>query len=171
MTGDQLLILNHVILHGLFFALIATGYIFLVMATLSPRVWGYQDYPKAIKQKVAPQTRKERALAWIVGLPWLLFVSGFPVLSTYMLKTQLAGEMSFVVAFLNILVLFLLFDISDLVILDWFIISKITPGFVVIPGTEVNDYKDFSHHYKGHVWGTIGLIVLSLVLATVVSFL
>lgn len=170
-TSDQLLILNHVILHGLFFALIATGYIFLVMVTVGPRVWGYQDYPKAIKQKVPPQTKKERALAWIIGLPWFLFVSGFPVLSTYMLKIELAGEMPFVIGFLNIFVLFLLFDISDLIILDWFIISKITPGFVIIPGTEANDYKNLSYHYKGHVWGTIGLIVLSLLLATIVSFL
>jgi len=141
------------------------------MATLGPRVWGYQDYPEAIKQKVPPQTKKERALAWVIGLPWFLFVSVFPVLSTYMLKTELVGQMPFVTAFLNIFVLFLLVDISDLVILDWLIISKITPRFVIIPGTEANDYKDLSYHYKGHVWGTIGLIALSLVLATVVSFL
>lgn len=171
MTSDQLLILNHLILHGLFFTLIAAGYIFVVMVTVSPRVWGYQDYPEAIKRKVPPQTKNERVLAGIIGLPWFLFALGFPVLSTYMLKTELAGEMPFVIAFLNIFVLLLLFDISDLVILDWLIISKITPRFVIIPGTEANDYKDFSHHYKGHVWGTIGLTVLSVVLAIIVSFL
>jgi hypothetical protein len=170
MASEQVLILTHIISHGLFFAFIATGYLLIIMIAFGPRVWGLQDYPKAIKEKVPPQTRKEKALAVIIGLPWLLFVLGFPLVSTYMLRTQLSGEISFVAAFLSVFVLLFLFNISDLVILDWLIISRITPRFVIIPGTEVKDYKDLSQHYKGHVWGTIGLILLSSIFAAIASF-
>ncbi len=61
---------------------------------------------------------------------------------------------------------------ADLVILDWLIVGTITPDFVIIPGTEHmrdREYKDFRlYHAKGHVWGTIGMAVVSLVIASVV---
>ena len=141
------------------------------MITMSPRVWGYRDYPEIVKQKVPPQTKKEKALAAIVGLPWFIFVLGFPIVSTYMLKSNLGGEISFFKAFLNIYVLFSFATIGDLVILDWLIISKITPRFVIIPGTEVRDYKDFSHHYKGHAKAAILFIPLSLIIAAIVLYI
>ncbi|MHA2295951.1 MAG: hypothetical protein ACXAEU_03560 [Candidatus Hodarchaeales archaeon] len=165
------MILTQIILHGLFYAIIGTGYLFLFMITFNPRVWGYQDYPEAIKDKIPPQTRRERALAGIVGLPWFVFIIGFPFISTYTLKTQLEGEMPFEIAFLNIFVMVFIFFISDLVILDWIIISKITPQFVIIPGTEVEDYKDFSHHYKAHAKASIPLILICVVFAAIVVFM
>ncbi len=61
--------------------------------------------------------------------------------------------------------------VCDLVILDWLIISKITPRFVIIPGTEVRDYKDFSHHYKGHAKAAILVIPLCLIIAAVVVYI
>ena len=95
------MIWNHVLIHGLFYAVIGTGYLFLTMITFSPRIWGYQDYPEAIKEKVPPQTREERTLAGIVGLPWFIFIFGFPLVSTYLLKSKLSGEIPFELAFLN----------------------------------------------------------------------
>jgi hypothetical protein len=162
---------THVILHGLFYAFICTGYLFLFMITFSPRVWGYQDYPEVIKKKVPPQTRQERLLAGIVSVPWFIFTLGYPLVSTYMLRLQLGGEIPFELAFLNIFVLFLFFTFGDLVILDWLLISKITPRFVIIPGTEVEDYKDFLHHYKAHAIATIPLILLCVVFAAIVVFI
>ena len=123
------MLLNHIIKHGLFYAVIVNSYLFILMITMSSRIWGYKDYPEVVKQKIPPQTRKEKALAAIVGLPWFPFVLGFPIVSTYMLKSNLGGEISFFKAFLNIFVLFSLATVGDLVILDWLIISKITPKF------------------------------------------
>lgn len=140
------------------------------MITFSPRIWGYQDYSDAIKEKVPLQTRKERTIAGLVSLPWLIFVLGFPLLSTYMLKAELGGEIPFEIAFLNLAILLFFTFAGDLVILDWLVISKITPGFVIIPGTETDDYKDFSHHYKGHVLATIPLLAMCFIFAAVVVF-
>lgn len=165
------MLLSHIIKHGLFYTAIFNGYLFILMTTMSPRVWGYRDYPEVVKQKVPPQTKKEKALAIIVGLPWLIFVLGFPVVSTYMLKSNLESEISFFEAFLNIYALISLAAVGDLVILDWLIISKITPRFVIIPGTEVRDYKDFSHHYKGHAKAAILVIPLCLIIAAIVVYI
>jgi hypothetical protein len=165
------MVMTHLMTHGLFYGVFATGYLFLIMITISPRVWGYHDYPDNIKKKVPAQTKKEKTLAWIVGLPWLIFVPGFPVFSTFALKAKLGGEISFSTAVLNALVLFFVATLGDLVLLDWIIVSKITPKFVIIPGTVKEDYKDFSHHYKAHAKATVPIILLCLIIAGIVSFL
>jgi hypothetical protein len=54
MVGEQALVLTHVISYGFFFAFITTGYLLIIMIAFSPRVWGLQDYPKAIREKVPP---------------------------------------------------------------------------------------------------------------------
>jgi hypothetical protein len=141
------------------------------MVSTSPRVWGYTDYSEAIKAKVPPQTQKERRLAWVIGLPWMVFILVFPLYSTYVLKARLGGEIPFWAAFLNVLALVLLATLGDLVVLDWLIVNTITPPFVIIPGTGRSDYKDFSHHYKGHARAAPVLILICVVFAGLVWLL
>jgi hypothetical protein len=162
---------THIITHGLFYGAVLTGYLFLLMITLSPRVWGYKDYPDIVKKKVPAQTGKEKMLGAIVGLPWFVFVMGFPVFSTLALKSKLGGEISFATALLNVLVMFFFGTLGDLVLIDWLIISEITPKFVIIPGSVKEDYKDFSHHFKGHAKAAIPLTVLCLIIGGLVSLL
>ena len=165
------MVITHVLSHGVIYGVIVTGYLFLIMIAFSPRVWGYQDYPEVVKRKVPAQTKKERTIAWIIGLPWFVFVAGFPVFSTLALKSKLGGEISFLTAVLNVLVLFLLATLGDLVLLDWLLVSKITPRFVLIPGSDREDYKDFSHHFKGHAKGAILMVILGLIIAGFISWL
>ncbi len=162
------MILNHLITHGLFFALAVNGSLLIMMITTSPRVWGYTDYSDMIKAKVPPQTEKEKRLAMIIGIPWIILSFGFPIFSTYVLKAKLGGEISFWIAFLNTFVLVFLATLGDLVILDWLIVSTITPPFVIIPGTEKADYKDFSHHYKAHARAGVVLIFVCFIVAGIV---
>ena len=165
------MVFTHIITHGLFFAVIGNGYLFLMMITFSPRVWGYHDYPEVVKKKVPPQTKKEKITATIGGIPWIIFVLVFPFISTYMLKSEFGGEIPFVIAFFNVFVLVHLFVVGDLVILDWLIISRITPEFVIIPGSEREDYRDFSHHYKDHARAEIILIPVCLIIAAIVKYI
>jgi hypothetical protein len=139
------------------------------MVTLSPWIWGYQDYPDVVKRKVRGQTKKEKRMAGIIGLPWFVFVAGFPVYSTLALKSKLGGEISFRTALLNVLVMFLIATLGDLVLLDWLLISKVTPKFVIIPGSDKKDYKDFSHHFRGHARGAILMILLGLIISGFIS--
>jgi hypothetical protein len=165
------MVLTHIITNGLFYGAVLTGYLFLFMITFSPRVWGYKDYPDVVKKKVPTQTKKEKTLGAIVGLPWFIFVFGFPISSTLALKSKLGGEIPFAIALVNVLVMFFFGTLGDLVLLDWLLISKITPKFVIIPGSVKEDYKDFSHHFKGHAKAAIPMIGLCLIIAGLVSLL
>ena len=161
--------LGYSLQQGLIYGSFFTGYIFLLMITLSPRIWGYTDYPETVKRKVPPQTRRERTIAGIVSVPFFLLAIAYPAYSVLALKDRLGGVMTFSDAFVHLLMMVIFMTIGDLVILDWFIISKITPRFVIIPGSEAEDYKDFSHHYRGHLKGTIVMIVLCAAVAVIVS--
>ncbi len=155
--------------YGLIYGAVTTGYLFSIMITMSPRVWGYADYPPTVKAKVPPQTHREKALAAVIGVPWFLFVIGFPIYSTFTLKSGSGGDISFATAFFNVAVQFGAATFGDLVILDWLIISKITPKFAIIPGSSKDDYKDFSHHYRGHAKAAGPMIIFALILAALAS--
>ena len=164
------MIVRYIITQGLLYAGIVNAYLFLMMITLNPRVWGYSDYPEVVKNKVAPQTRREKLTAALVGLPWFIFVLWFPIFSTYALKAKLGNEISFWIAFIHLTTMMMLTNLGDVLILDWLIVSTITPKFVIIAGSEEGDYKDFSYHYRGHAKATIIMIVLSLILAGIIRF-
>jgi hypothetical protein len=161
---------THILTHCILFAALVNGYLLLVMVSTSPRVWGYSDYSDAIKAKVPPQTKEERRLAIIIAVPWMLFTFGFPLYSTYALKADLGGEIPFWTALLNVLALVAAGTLGDLVILDWLIVNKITPKFVIMPGTTRADYQDFSHHYRAHARATVYLLLFCLVYAAIVWF-
>jgi hypothetical protein len=154
-----------VIGNGLLYGAILTGYLLLCMLIFSPRVWGYTDYPDIVKKKVPAQTTGEKRLALLIGLPWIAFLLAFPVWSTFALKAEMGGGIPFATAFLNVLVMFAAATFGDLVLLDWLLISRITPEFVVIPGSDREDYKDFSHHFKGHAKAAVVMIVFALIIA------
>ncbi len=165
------MISKYILTQGLFFAVVVNVYLFLMMITLSPRIWGYSDYPEVVKNKVTPPTRREKLIGALVGLPWFIFVFGFPILSTYTLKAKLGGAFTFWIAFVHLVTMMMLTNLGDLVILDWLIVSTITPTFVIIPGSDAQDYKDFSHHYKGHGKATIIMFLLALILAGIIKYI
>jgi hypothetical protein len=162
---DSDMVLSHIVTHGLFYAAAFNGYLLLMMVTTNPRVWGYADYSDEIKAKIPPQTKEEKRKAIVWGIPMMIFAIGFPIYSTYLLKSKLDDELSFWIAFINLLTMVFLAYLVDLVILDWLIVSKITPKFVIISGTEEADYKDFSHHYRAQLRAAPLLVLLCLVIA------
>jgi len=159
----------NILIHGTIFAVILTLYLLAIMMKLSPRIWGFSDYPKEITDAVSPQTKRERQIGALLGIPFFLLGLGFPLVSTLMLESTYVGTIPLIDAFLNAFGIFMFGNFADLVILDWLIVGTITPDFAVIPGTEhmrEKEYKDFRlFHAKGHVWGTIGMAVISLVIA------
>ena len=68
------MVIEKILVDGLIYTAIGAGYLLIFMITFSPRIWGYQDYPDQIKEKVPPQTRREKIIGGLVGLPWFLFI-------------------------------------------------------------------------------------------------
>jgi hypothetical protein len=163
--------LTYSVQQGLFYGAAITGYLLLIMVTVNPRMWGYSDYPERVKSKVRPPTKEEMRWVWLLAAPYFLFMPLYPVYSVLQLKALTGGTIAFMDAFTHLLVLAAAATFGDLVILDWLIVSKITPSFVVIEGSEPADYKDFSNHYVGHTYASVIIVGICAAVAYAVSVL
>jgi hypothetical protein len=159
---------NRILLDGGVLSLVAGLYILGSMA-VNPRLW-LTDYPKVIQDAVPPRSRLEKRLATLWGLPFLLLLLGLPFLSG--LKLHRADPtVSFTGLFLQILGVSTVFNVVDLVVLDWLLLCLITPGFMVIPGTAGSPgYKAYGHHLRGFWAGALSSVVLSALMAAGLRF-
>lgn len=59
-----------------------------------------------------------------------------------------------------------MFNLFDLLILDWLIFCKINPEYLVLEGTRgMKEYKDYGFHFKGAMKGFWMSIVFSIIVA------
>ncbi|MHA1863671.1 MAG: hypothetical protein ACTSWA_07870 [Candidatus Thorarchaeota archaeon] len=162
-------LLENILFHGVIAAVLMMAYLLPIMRFLSPRVWAMSDYPKEITSRVEPQTKDERRIAILMGIPFIFLMIVFPLVSTLILETTYAGSIPLTDAFLNTFSVLMFANLADLIILDLLIVGTITPSWVIIPGTEdMKDtvYKAFrKEHSKSHLRGTIFVAILSLVIA------
>jgi len=162
--------IHRIILDGALLSIIASLLI-LVSLRINPRMW-MQDYPQDIQDKVPPKTEMEKRQSLIVGIPFLVVLVAVPFISTLTLKRQGGDDTSFLQLFLNAFGVAYVFNLVDLLLLDWLMFCTITPKFLVIPGTEgLEGYKDYYYHFKASIIGTVLSIVAGLVIAGIVWLL
>ena len=161
------------ILYGFVFSLLFSA-LLLVMIKINPEMM-LNDYPPEIKARYGPVSEKTKKQRKPFVILFLLIVIGVPLLSIMRLDQMIAGVPSFLEIFVNIFTLFLVFNIVDLLILDWLIFCAITPRFIVLPGTEgTAAYKDYGFHFRGFLIGCIICLVSGLLfsgIATLVYFI
>jgi hypothetical protein len=137
----------------------------------NPRLF-LQDYPQSIQSLVPEKTSKEKRQSLIVGVPFLLLLVVIPFLSTLRLMRQSGGEATFVQLFLHAFGVVFIFNLVDLILLDWLVFCTITPRFVMIPGIEGSQaYKDYLFHFKASIAGAVLSIVAGLIIAGIVSLM
>ena len=162
--------IRKIVLDGAVLSFIAS-LLLIVSLRLNPRIW-LQDYPEEIQDKVPTKTEQEKRLSLIFGIPFLVLLVAGPFISTLALKRQDSGDGSFLQLFLNAFGVAFVFNLVDLLLLDWLMFCTVTPKFVVIPGTDgMAGYKDYSYHFKASMIGTVLSVVAGLVIAGIVSFL
>ena len=119
----------------------------------NPRIW-LNDFPPDIRKAVPPKTdaEKRQSIAW--GLPFLAVLLGGPLVSNALLEHERGGSATFGALFLNGFGVALFFNVVDLLIVDWLVLCRFTPRFLVIPGTEgMAGYRDYGHHFRGFIIG------------------
>lgn len=161
--------MTKIIIDGTILSVLASLYLIAVLR-FNPRLF-LQDYPADIQDQVPPKTEAEKRQSLIVGAPFLLLLATVPFVSTLTLR-QSGEAVSFLQLFLNAFGVLLVFNLVDLVLLDWLVFCAITPRFVVIPGTEgMAGYKDYVYHLRASLVGVVLCIVAGLVIAGITWFL
>ena len=161
---------NHVVLYGAILSVIASS-IILISLYVNPRMW-LQDFPKDIQQAVTPKTKEEKRQSLFWGIPFLIVLIAIPFLSAWQMRNDVSGASSFLSFFLNAFAVGMLFNLVDLLILDYAIVCLWRPRFVQIPGTEgMSAYGDYIHHLRGFMIGTLVSAFTSLLIATFISLI
>jgi hypothetical protein len=156
------------LLYGIVFSLLFSA-LLLVMIKINPEMM-LNDYPPDVKARYGPASEKTQQQRKPFVILFLLIVFGVPLLSILRLDQMIAGVPSFLEVFIDIFTLFLVFNIVDLLILDWLIFCTITPKFIVLPGTEgMAGYKDYGFHFRGFLIGCVICLVSGLIFAIIAT--
>jgi hypothetical protein len=67
---------------------------------------------------------------------------------------------------LSVFIIWTVFNVVDLLILDWLFFVTLQPKGIVLPGTEgMASYKDYGFHLRGSLKGQVGIAIVSLIFA------
>ena len=131
----------------------------------NPEIW-HDDYPPEIQEKAAPMSDVAKRQRLVVAIPTFVALLGILISSNLKLKRQNHGELSFISAFLNTYSVFTVFNLFDLLVIDYLIMIRMRPGFAVLPGTEgMEAYNDVFFHVeqflKGAGYGTVPSAIIA----------
>lgn len=128
----------------------------------NPRM-ALHSFPQAIQDAVRSKTVHEKRLTAIYSLGTIaaLFITPF----AYALMVE---ETSFSVIWLHVFAIAMVFNIVDLLLIDWLLLCMITPSWAIIPGTEsghaYSAYKDYRFHFNGFITGIAFCVALPTII-------
>jgi hypothetical protein len=125
------------------------------------------DYPPDIRAKVGPMGEKTRKQANLASLPLLATLGLIVVLGLGQLRS-LTGELSLVNTFIVTTTIFQVWNLIDLVLLDWFLLMTLKPRFMILPGTEgMAGYSDYGFHFRKFLNGIVFTLILGVIVTAI----
>ena len=163
-------IVTHALASGVILSVILFAMI-LVLVKVNPEIM-LRDYPPDIQAKFGPMSDRSRRLRIPIGILVIAVLLGAVGVSLAPVLAGLDGQPMFLTVFVHLLVMFTVFNVLDLLIMDWLIVVTLRPRFLVLPGTEgMPGYGDYAFHFRGFLIGTPITLVASILLAGLVSVL
>jgi hypothetical protein len=165
LAGVILLLLRSALLFGAALSVLLAG---LVLGSLmwNPRIW-LQDAPKRVRDAVPPKSPREKAQSAAVAVPFVLLMALVPLLAVAWTESAAARPLKYSEALLLCWGVLMVFNVVDLVVIDWLVICRLAPPFLIPAGAEHlrDDYRDPGRHVRGFLAGIVLLFALSVPLA------
>ncbi|MGY0374714.1 hypothetical protein [Clostridium sp. JNZ J1-5] len=159
------MIISKALLDGMIISIIICGWISVILK-VNPR-FEMKSFPLEIVNSVNKQTKSEKKGFLMMALPMLLLVIIFLIFSTFLTYKNL--NISYLVLFLHLFIVFMVWNVFDLVIFDWLIFCTINPNFMILPDTKGNPaYKDYKYHFIGFLKGTLLSVIGAIIIAGIV---
>jgi len=107
------------------------------------------DFQESLKAKLPPMSQKTKRQRRVVAPLLFLLLFGVPILVNLQVRHEHGGHLSFLSAYVQAYLMFMLFNLADLIFVDYLVIVRWRPGFVVLPGTEgAPEYDDIGKHVR-----------------------
>lgn len=156
--------------HGLLWGLLLAAYLsvaFVWLAWRNAEMW-LGDYPPDIQAAFGHMSRRASKQRLWLGIPVLALALGIVAFATIDFVRG-GGSVGFPAATLHTFVLLMVFNLVDLLLIDWLLFVRIRPDFVVLPGTEgLEGYGSYRFHWRAFLKGTAGVAVASLLVGAAV---
>ena len=159
--------LSHSLVYGAILSAVLT---ILILGSLyiNPEMW-LQDAPRDVQEKHGPMSAQaKRQRAWL-AVAFAVAIIGVVGVSIYQLPAVLGGPLTFVTVFTHLWIMFMLFNVVDLLLIDWLIVEFIRPAFIVQSGLgQLMAGRNYWYHFQGFLKGSVGILIASLLLAGVI---
>jgi hypothetical protein len=157
---------EHSLRYGLLLSIWMSGIIFASLY-LCPKIW-LGDAPPDIQQAVGPMSPRDQQIKRWLGLVTMGGVVALLVHSIVRLTAQANGHANFFDVALSSFLIIQVFNVVDLVLIDWLVVVTLRPSFVLLPGTEhLAGYRDYGFHFRAFLKGVAGSFLASLGIAAV----
>lgn len=157
-------IITHASMAGIILSVLLAA-LMAISFRVAPDMW-VGDYPEDIQQEFGEMSDKAKRYRTPVAIAFFVLVVLVPLLGLMLLRASselVLGIFDFALySFVSLFV----FNLFDLLILDWLIFVTIQPSSIVLPGTEgMAGYKDYGFHFRAFISG-IGFVFFgSLIIA------
>lgn len=156
----------------LFYDALLDGLVLSVVLTILTAISGaialdmfVDDYPPDVKQKYGPMSPRATRLRPFIAAMLFLTVLVIPLVGLFGLQTKFL-TVPFLSAVVFASIAILVFNVFDLIILDWLFFCTIQPRSMVLPGTEgMAGYRDYRFHFVGFLKGLRFNAVVGLLIA------
>jgi uncharacterized MAPEG superfamily protein len=163
-----------IISHALLYGVILSAVLFtlaLALARLNPEIM-LKNYPPDIRAKHGPMSERSKRQRAVFAIVLIAIMVGIVIWSFQGVGANAERDISFMTAFIHFFVMFSVINLLDWLVLDWLIVVRIRPGFIILPGTEgLAGYGDYGFHFRGFLIGIVISSVISLLLSVIVAAL
>jgi hypothetical protein len=149
--SDLHLLFNGALIYGLGLSLVLTA-IVIFSGLFAPDMWA-SKYPLEIRLRFGIMSPRAARLRPFVAVVFFISVLIIPILGLFTLQAEV-GYIPFLPALAFSAIVLLVFNVFDLIVLDWLIFCTIQPHAIVLPGTEgMPGYRDYRFHFIGFLKG------------------
>jgi len=125
------------------------------------------DYPPDVRAKFGVMSERTRKQANLAAPPLLATLGLIIVLGLGQLR-NITGELTFLNTFIVTTMIFQVWNLIDLAILDSFLLLTLRPRFMILPGTEgMAGYSDYGFHFRKFLNGIVFTLILSVIVTII----
>jgi hypothetical protein len=128
------------------------------------------NYPKELQKLAKVPVRGTRKGRFLLSSIIWIFIAGYYFLAVFL--TFKGDQIQYINVLIFSFVLFMVWNVVDLLVLDWIVFCTIQPSFMVLEGTEGHpEYKNYRFHFIGFLKGVVIMLIGAVVFGSAAYFM
>jgi hypothetical protein len=163
------ILLTHSLRYGLLLSVTMSA---LILGSLAwrPLIW-LGDAPAEVRAAAPPLSAADKRAKRVISVFMLLLLSLIFGAAFLTLRELSGGTLAFGDAALTTFLIFMTFNVVDLLLIDWLLVVTLRPGFTRLPGLGAAAAGDYTYHFRAFLKGSGGGAFISLLLAAIAVIL